>query len=89
MEKSVLKKQYKIFGGVALALVVLFAVMMSARSVHNDSGSKPGRFYKKDIKNGVDALSDKKLWVEKSTNEIEDIKKRGQKLEEQNNRLQK
>lgn len=89
MEKSALKQQYKIFGYIAFALIIIFMGMILFRSVYNDSSLKSARFYKKEIKNGVDGLSDKELWVERSTNEIDDIRKQSKKLEEQNARLQK
>ena len=63
--------------------------MMFFRESSNNADLKASRYYKREIKNGVDGLSDKDLWVEKSTNEIEDIRQRSKKLEEQNTRLQK
>ena len=88
-EKSAKAQQYKVFGYIALGLLFVFVVMMFFRESSNNADLKASRYYKREIKNGVDGLSDKDLWVEKSTNEIEDIRQRSKKLEEQNTRLQK
>ena len=88
-EKSAKAQQYKVFGYMALGLLFVFVVMMFFRESSNNADLKASRYYKREIKNGVDGLSDKDLWVEKSTNEIEDIRQRSKKLEEQNTRLQK
>lgn len=82
-------KQFKTFGLIAGGLAVAFIIMMAVRSVNNTSNLKSGMFYKKDIKTVVDSLSDKQLWVEKSTNEIEDIRDHNKKLEDHNSRLQR
>lgn len=86
-EKSVKYKQYKNFGIIAVILVFAFIAMMMFRENHNNN--KAARFYKKEIKTGVDSLSDQDLWVEKSTNEIEEIRKHNKKLENDNTRMQK
>ena len=88
MEKSVKKQQYKRFGYFGAGLFLAFVVMMTLRE-RAESKTQLGRYYKKEIKNGVDGLSDKDLWIEKSTNEIEDIRKDNKKLQDQNDRLQK
>lgn len=88
-EKSAKAQQYKIFGYVAIGLFFVFVVMMFFRESSNNADLKASRYYKREIKNGVDGLSDKDLWVEKSTNEIEEVRQRSKKLEEQNTRLQK
>ncbi|MDR1235387.1 MAG: TraB/VirB10 family protein [Holosporaceae bacterium] len=89
MEKFVKFKQYKTFGFIAGGLVVAFTVMMIFRENSNSNNLKSARFYKKEIKTGVDELSDKELWVEKSTNELEDVRSHNKKLEDHNARLQK
>ena len=65
-------KQYKNVIGVVvlLLIVVLFFVLFNNRS----SGDTKGNFYIKPVKNGVDILSDKDLWIEKSSNEISELK---------------
>lgn len=88
-EKSAKAQQYKIFGYVAIGLFFVFVVMMFFRESSNNADLKASRYYKREIKNGVDGSSDKDLWVEKSTNEIEEVRQRSKKLEEQNTRLQK
>lgn len=88
-EKFVKAKQYKTFGFIAAGIVAAFLVMMAFRENHNAHNLKAARFYKKEIKTGVDGLSDKELWVERSTNEIEDIRAHNKKLEDHNTRLQK
>jgi conjugal transfer pilus assembly protein TraB len=89
MEKFVKFKQYKTFGFIAGGLVVAFIVMMIFRENSNSNDLKSARFYKKEIKTGADELSDKELWVEKSTNELEDVRSHNKKLEDHNARLQK
>lgn len=88
-EKSAKAQQYKMFGYIVIGLFFIFALMMFFRESSNSADLKASRYYKREIKNGVDGLSDKDLWVEKSTNEIEEVKQRSKKLEEQNSRLQK
>jgi hypothetical protein len=82
-EKFVKLKQYKTFGFIAIGLVMAFVVMMAFRETHNAGSLKSARFYKKEIKTGVDGLSDKELWVEKSTNEIEDVRNHNARLQKQ------
>ena len=89
MEKSVKKQQYKIFGYIAISIAFLFVGMMLFRESHRNSQLNNSRFYKKEIKNGADSLSEKEMWVERSANEIEEIRIHNKKLEEQNSRLQK
>lgn len=86
MENSVKKEQdkkikYIIIGFIAVT-VIIFAI-------YSPGSSKLGRYYKDNIQNGVDGLSSQDLWIEKSTNEIEDIRKDNKKLQDQNDRLQK
>lgn len=88
-EKFVKLKQYKTFGFIAAGLAIAFVLMMIFRESSNSNDLKSSRFYKKEIKTGVDSLSDKELWVERSTNEIEDIRTHNKRLEEHNARLQK
>ena len=88
-ERSVKAQQYKTFGYVAVGLVFVFAVMMFFRHSANEANLMSSRYYKREIKNGVDGLSDRDLWVEKSTNEIDEIKRQNKKLESQNTNLQK
>ena len=68
--------------GFAAVLVIVFVT-------HTRSEDKLGRYYKNKIQNGVDGLSDQDLWIEKSANEIEDIRKDNKKLQDQNDRMQK
>lgn len=88
-EKSVKYKQYKNFGFIVAILVFAFIAMMIFRENRNNNNLKAARFYKKEIRTGADSLSDKDLWVEKSTNEIEEIKKHNKKLENDNAQMQK
>ena len=60
MEKSVKKQQYKRFGYFGAGLFLAFVVMMTLRE-RAESKTQLGRYYKKEIKNGVDGLSDKDL----------------------------
>ncbi|MCR5224752.1 MAG: TraB/VirB10 family protein [Alphaproteobacteria bacterium] len=85
-EKFVKAKQYKNFGYIAGALAVTFIVMMTFRS---SSSNLHSRHYTKKLNTGADGLSDKELWVEKSTNEIEEIRNSNKRLEDQNKLLQK
>lgn len=88
-EKSAKSQQYKIFGYIVIGLFFIFTLMMFFRESSNSANLKASRHYKREIINGVDGLSNKDLWVEKSTNEIEEVKQQSKKLEEQNIRLQK
>ncbi len=88
MKNSVEKEQIKRFGYIGGGIALCFVVMMLFQG-SKGSTTQLGRYYKKEIKNGVDELSDKDLWIEKSTNEIEDIRKDNKKLQDQNDRLQK
>jgi conjugal transfer pilus assembly protein TraB len=88
-EKFVKAKQYKNFGFIAGGLVMTFLIMMAFRESKNSDNLKAARHYKKEVKTGADGLSDQELWVEKSTNEIEDIRTHNKKLEDHNARLQK
>lgn len=86
MTNSVKEKQKKkimyMIAGFAAVLVIVFVT-------HTRSEDKLGRYYKNKIQNGVDGLSDQDLWIEKSANEIEDIRKDNKKLQDQNDRMQK
>ena len=88
-EKFVKLKQYKNFGFIVGGISIVFVLMIVFRENRNENAINSGRFYKKEIKTGVDGLSDKELWLERSTNEIEDIRNSGKKLEHQNTLLQK
>jgi hypothetical protein len=88
-EKFVKLKQYKNFGYMAVGIVISFAIMMVFSESKNAENLKASRYYKKEIRTGVDGLSDKELWVEKSTNEIEEIRNSGKRLEDQNGLLKK
>ena len=88
MKNSVKDEQIKRFGYIGFGFVLVFVVMMVFRG-NAESKTQLGRHYKKEIRNGVDGLSDKELWIEKSTNEIEDIRKDNKKLQDQNDHLQK
>jgi conjugal transfer pilus assembly protein TraB len=88
-EKFVKVKQYKNFGFIAGGLLVSFFIMMAFRESRISDNLKAARYYRKEIKTGVDGLSDQELWVEKSANEIEDIRIHNKKLEDHNARLQK
>ncbi|MBO4405840.1 MAG: TraB/VirB10 family protein [Alphaproteobacteria bacterium] len=88
MKHSVKKEQIKKFGYIGGGIALFFVAMVFFQG-SAESTTQLGRYYKKEIKNGVDGLSDKDLWIEKSTNEIEDIRKDNKKLQDQNDRLQK
>lgn len=89
MNKSVLKEQYKRIGYTVGAIFVVSLAIVGFRDWKSEANLKKSRFYKREIKNGARSLSDKDLWVERSTNEIEDIRNQNKRLEEHNGRLQK
>lgn len=86
MENSVKKEQItKIICVVAGAIGIIGVIFFLAFG----GGEERKGYYREKIQNGVDGLSDQDLWIEKSTNEIEDIRKDNKKLQDQNDRMQK
>lgn len=88
MKNSVKNEQLKKFGYFGIGLGFIFVISMCFLNKTKNEAQLGGH-YKREIQNGVDGLSDKELWIEKSTNEIEDIKKDNKKLQDQNAQLQK
>ncbi len=87
MEKSVRNQQLKRFGIFSFVLFVLFLLMMFAREPEQETVS--GRHYKKEIRTGVDGLSERDLWIEKSGNDIDEIKQEKNRIDAQTAQLQK
>ena len=87
--KSVKLKQYKylffIFG--CIGLTFLFFVIWKGSKGNEDL--KTEAHYKKEISTGIDTLSEKSMWIEISTNELNDIKKQNKDLQEQLDKIQK
>lgn len=88
-EKFVKAKQYKNFGYIAVAIAVVYICMMIFRNNANKENLQSSRHYTKKVNTGADGLSEQELWVEKSTNEIEEIRNLHRKLQGQNQILQK
>jgi conjugal transfer pilus assembly protein TraB len=80
-------RQYKILGtGTGMLVLIFLGLFFFARDDRNISKSV---HYKKEIAGGIDGLSEKELWIEKSTNELSDIKRQNQQLQEQLDKVQK
>ncbi len=87
MEKSVKIQQFQRFGMFGLGLVVAFILMMFFREERVETVS--GRHYKKEIATAVDGLSERDLWIEKSENDLEAIKKDKDRIDAQTAQMQK
>lgn len=88
-EKFVKAKQYKNFGYIAVAIVAVYICLMILRNKANNENLQASRHYTKKISTGADGLSEQELWIEKSTNEIEEIRNLHKKLDGENQILQK
>jgi conjugal transfer pilus assembly protein TraB len=80
-------RQYKILGiGAGILAFIFLGLTFFSKDDRNINKSA---HYKKEIAGGIDGLSEKELWIEKSTNELSDIKKQNQLLQEQLEKIQK
>ncbi len=69
--------------------VVIFIILLIVLYNSSSSNKNKDNFYSKEIKNAVDSLPSKDLWIERSASEIKEIKKSNKSLEDQNKLLQK
>ncbi|GHT94283.1 hypothetical protein FACS1894122_10740 [Alphaproteobacteria bacterium] len=88
MEKLVKNQQYKTFAIIIGAIVAVFVVIMLIRESGNDKNIASGAHYKKELNTGADGLTEKELWVEKSTNELDDLKRQNDVLQKQLDSIQ-
>lgn len=76
MIKSIKGKQLKllasIFGGICVVTIAVLIFKSDNSSIDANASENRGveRYYEKTISTGVDGLSDKEMWIEKSTNEL-------------------
>ena len=87
--KTVKEKQYKtlgiILGGVAFVWI-LFMIFKGSGKAEDLRGE---RYYKKEIATGVEGLSEQEMWIENSTNKLNEMKKQNKELQEQIDKIQK
>jgi conjugal transfer pilus assembly protein TraB len=62
---------------------------MLIRELGREKNTISGAHYKKEFSTGVDGLTEKELWVEKSTNELDELKKQNETLQKQLDSVQK
>lgn len=95
MIKSIKGKQLKllasIFGGICIVTMAVLIFKSGDTSIDANASENRGveRYYEKTISTGVDGLSDKEMWIEKSTNELNELKKQNKDLQEQLDKIQK
>lgn len=89
METFTKRKQYKTLSWIAGGVLFVALGLWAFKSHQHARDQTRSRSYTKELRNGADGLTDKELWIEKSTNEIEAMKKRNKDLEQHNERLQK
>jgi conjugal transfer pilus assembly protein TraB len=87
MEKTIRTRQYKILGTGAGILVLVFLILFFLGK--DDRNVNKSAHYKREIAAGIDGLSEKELWIEKSANELSDIKKQSQQMQDQLDKVQK
>jgi peptidoglycan hydrolase CwlO-like protein len=89
MNNSVKAKQLKYvfvaLGGIGL----LFLIFLAFKGEASTKNLKSERHYKKEISTGVDGLSPQEMWIENSTNELNEMRKQNKDLQEQLDKVQK
>jgi conjugal transfer pilus assembly protein TraB len=83
------KQQYKTFAMILGGIVAVFVVVMLVRESGKNKNTTSGAHYKKEFNTGVDGLTEKELWVEKSTNELDELKRQNETLQKQLDSVQK
>ena len=88
MIHSIKGKQVKLL---ATVLGGIFSIAMLVLIFKSGNAETKGveKYYEKSISTGVDGLSEKEMWIEKSTNELNELKKQNKDLQEQLDKIQK
>ena len=89
MKNSEKLKQYKtvfIIGGGIAFVIGMFAIIKNSGNTEN---LKTERHYKKEISTGIESLTPHEMWIENSSNEINDLKKQNKDLQDQLDKVQK
>jgi conjugal transfer pilus assembly protein TraB len=87
MEKNVRVKQYRVLGVFAGGLAFVFVVFLILKG--KDHKTNSNIHYKKEIAQGIDSLTEKELWIEKSSNELKEIRDQNKQLQDQLDKVQK
>ena len=87
--KSVKSEQLKLLIVICGGLLGIALLFLALRNDNQSENSGIERYYEKSISTGIDDLSDKELWIEKSTNELAALKKQNEDLQEQLDKVQK
>lgn len=81
------QKQYGAFALVVVLIGSVFAIGLMLMSPKKEE--QQGRYYKKQMNTGVESLTDKELWIEKSTNDLDEMKQRNEILNKEVETLKK
>ena len=72
------------------AIIVIIAIVFLVHEYTKPKDTKSsGNHYKATLSTGVEGLSDQEMWIEKSTNDLGEIKNQNKKLQEQLDQVQK
>jgi conjugal transfer pilus assembly protein TraB len=83
------KQQYKTFAMVLGGIAAVFVVIMFIHESGKNKNIPSEAYYKKEFNTGVDGLTEKELWVEKSTNELDELKRQNETMQKQLDSVQK
>jgi conjugal transfer pilus assembly protein TraB len=89
MEKNAGARQYKTLGLAVGSLVLIFCAFLFTRERDKARDMNSGAHYKREISQGIDGLTDREMWIEKSANELGEIKSQNKQLQEQMDKVQK
>ena len=89
MINSVKAKQYKYLLIICIGLGVVFLVFMFFGGSSETGDLRSDIHYKKEISTGIEALSPKEMWIESSTNELNEIRKQNKDLQDKLDKVQK
>lgn len=81
------QKQYGTFALVIVLIGSVFAIGLMLMSSKQEK--QQGRYYKKQMNTGVESLTAKELWIEKSTNDLDEMKQRNEILNKEVETLKK
>ena len=80
MDRFVKIKQYKnlclVFIALLVIVILITCVVGNKKKIHF-----LGPYYEKNVTTGIDSLNEKELWIEKSTNELNELRKKNELLE--------
>ena len=83
------KKQTRLLVITAVSLVAIITVIFLVYEYTKPRDVKSGRHYKSTLSTGVEGLSDQEMWIEKSTNDFNEIKNQNTLLQQQLDQVQK